>query len=191
MFRRNRGIRYDGLIKAGFRPFEARWLSTIPSGGHPALQLIIRKRRKLQERRVLEANRKRWSENKRQRIWNIRTKKMYRRRGWISHSDHPSGAGPRRGEPNPFALYRYCERNEFTPMPGDSRKPNKPDSKDGKRWQLDRAHVLLFRARLAWRRGDMSTYRSAISELNEIIARSSSTMQKSLKTEKERVTRRF
>ena len=97
MFRRNRGKRYDELIKAGFRPFEAKWLSMIPFSKHPAMKLIIRKRRKLHEKRLREANKKGWGEIKRQRIWNARTRKMYQRRHWICRSDHPRGEGPRAG----------------------------------------------------------------------------------------------
>ena len=189
MFRRNRGIRYDGLIKAGFRPFEARWLSTIPSGGHPALQLIMRKRRKLQERRVLEANRKGWNENKRQRIWNIRTKKMYQRRGWIARSDHPRGMGPRKGEENPFALYRHYEKNEVRPMGGDSKPPGTQHKNGEKAWALDRGQILLSRARQAWKQSDLARYQVGVAELDTIIARSQGKKQAMLTAARNKLPR--
>ena len=75
MFKHNRKKRYEELVAAGFMSFKALWLSTIPFAKHPAMSLIIRMRRRLQEKRIRESNRKGWSETKRQRIWNIRTKK--------------------------------------------------------------------------------------------------------------------
>src|SRR5208283_5540845 len=103
--------------------------STIPFSHHPAMAHLIRKRRKLQERRIMEANRKGWSQTKRERVWNKRTKMLYQRRHWICLTDHPTGQGPAAGEPNPFSLYRFYERNELNPMPGDSRI--RDDEQDG------------------------------------------------------------
>jgi len=51
MFKYNRKKRYDQLIACGFMTFEARWLSTIPFKGHPAMTIIMQKRRKLYEKR--------------------------------------------------------------------------------------------------------------------------------------------
>jgi len=190
MFRRNRGKRYDELIKAGFRPFEAKWLSMIPFSKHPAMKLIIRKRRKLHEKRLREANMKGWSEIKRQRIWNARTRKMYQRRHWICRSDHPRGQGPRAGEPNCFSLYRHYERNETMPLPGDSKGPDALATGAGKPWELDQAQVLLFRARYAWRRSDFDQYQSAVAELDNIISHSSGKKKEMLTAARNKLQRR-
>ena len=172
MFKLQRKKRYEELVRSGFMNFEALWLSTIPFAKHPAMQLIIRKRRRLQEKRTRESNRKGWSDTKRQTIWNARTRKMYRRRHWISHSDHQTNQGPRRGEPNPFALYRHSERDEGHPMPGDSKPPDTHHKNGEKRWALDRAQILLSRARQAWKQSDFDRYRAEVAELDTIIAHS-------------------
>ena len=190
MFKKNREKRYDELVAAGFMRFEARWLSQIPFAGHPAMQVIIRRRRKLQERRIMEANRKGWSRVKRQRIWNIRTKKMYQRRGWICRTDHPTGMGPHAGEPNPFELYRHYERSEINPLPGDSRKPMDHRSEADKRWHLDRGQIVLLRARQAKEQGDWEKYSSALLELDEIIALSSGLKREQLAAAKHKIERR-
>ena len=100
MFRRNREKRYHELIKAGFRPFEGKWLSTIPFSHHPAMAHLIRKRRKLQERRIKEANRKGWSQAKRELVWNKRTKVLYQRAtlDLFNRSSDPSRPGGGRAE---------------------------------------------------------------------------------------------
>jgi hypothetical protein len=172
MFKRNRGKRYSELIKAGFMHFEAQYMSMIPFSKHPAMAEIIRRRRKLQARRVEEANRKAWSPTKRKQVWNIRTRKMYQRRHWICRSDHPTGMGPRAGEPNVFALYHHFERSEISQLPGDSRKPVDRSSDADRRWQLDRGQIVLLRARQAMERRDWEKYQSALTELNEIITHS-------------------
>jgi hypothetical protein len=187
MFKIYREHRYRELIAAGFMGFEAFWLSQIPFSRHPGMAHIIRKRRKLQEKRLREATRKGLSEAKCQRIWNIRTKKMYQRRHWICRYDHPTGQGPRTGEPNPFALYRFYERSEVNPMPGDSRSWD--DEKDGtkKRWVLERAEILLFRAKKAKRIGDYEKCRVALSELDKIIEHASPKRQAALKALKKKI----
>jgi hypothetical protein len=187
MFKKNREKRYDELVAAGFMHFEARWLSQIPFAGHPAMQVIIRRRRKLQERRIMEANRKGWSRVKRQRIWNIRTKKMYQRRGWICRTDHPSGMGPHAGEADPFELYRHYERSEINPLFGDSRKPVDRRSEVEKRWQLDRGQIVLLRARQAKEQRDWEKYQSALTELDEIIALSSGLKREQLAAAKHKI----
>jgi len=190
MFKSNRGKRYKVLIHAGFRPFEARWLSTIPFAKHPAMGLIIRKRRKLLKRRVQEADRNGWNIAKRQRIWDSRTRKLYQRRHWVTFSDHPTGAGPAAGQANPFELYRHYERNEINPMPGDSKKPNSHGTGQEKRWVLDRFQILLFTARQAWKDGDIKKYQASVASLDKIIERASPAKQKQLKAVKGKLTRR-
>ena len=181
MFRSNREKRYHELTRGGFRPFEARWLSTIPFSHHPAMAHIIRKRRKLQERRIKEADRKGWSQAKRELVWNKRTKMLYQRRHWICLTDHPTHQGPSAGEPNPFALYRFYERSEVNPMPGDSRAWDDEQNGAKKRWVLERAEVLLFRAKNAKRAGDYEKCRLALAEVDTIIAQSSPKRQAALK----------
>ena len=118
-------------------------------------------------------------------------KKMYRRRNWIAYADHPTGQGPRAGEPNPFELYRHYERNEINPLPGDSKKPN-PGGTDGeKHWVLDRVQILLFQARQAWKDGNLDKYRLAVAELDNIIENSSIKKQLILKAAKKKLTGRF
>ena len=173
MYQRNRSKRYTKLIQAGFRPYEAKWLSLIPFKGHPGMLAIIQRRRKLQEKRLREANKKSWSQAKRSRVWNARTRKMYHRRRWIAYSDHPTGAGPSAGEPDPFSLYRFYERNVIMPLPGDSKKPDTHGRGGGKHWTLDQAQMLLFRARYAWRHSDFDKYQAAVAELDSIISHSS------------------
>ena len=190
MFRRNRGKRYDILVAVGFMHFEAKWLSQIPFMGHPALTEIIRRRRKLQARRVKEANKKGWSSSYRRRIWNIRTTKMYQRRHWICRSDHPSGQGPRAGEPDPFELYRHFERSEINPLPGDSRKPVDHRSDADRRWQLDRGQIVLLRARQAKEQRDWGKYQSALTELDQIIANSFGKKKELLTIARNRIEKR-
>jgi hypothetical protein len=169
MFKHNREKRYNELIESGFMGFEARWLSMIPFAKHPAMQVIITRRRKLLARRIKEANAHGWSRAKRLLVWNVRTRKMYQSRHWIAHSDHPTGMGPRAGEPDPFELYRRCERSEISPAPGDSRQPPDHHSDTERRWELDRGQILLLGARQARGHGERDKYRQAINELDEII----------------------
>jgi hypothetical protein len=170
VFKHAREKRYRALIKAGFMSFEAFWLSTIPFSRHPAMELIIRKRRRLQEKRIRESTRKAWSETKCSQVWNLRTRKMYQRRRWIAHSDHPTGQGPKKGEANPFALYRHYESNEEHPMVGDSKPPGTHHKNGENRWTLDRGQILVARARQAWKQNDFARYRAAVAELDAIIA---------------------
>ncbi|MFZ2035694.1 MAG: hypothetical protein WCF70_07575 [Dehalococcoidales bacterium] len=190
MFKKNREKRFDKLVAVGFVHFEAQYLSMIPFAKHPAMAEIIRRRRKLYEKRIREADKKGWSRVKRQRIWNIRTKKMYQRRGWICRTDHPSGMGPHAGEPNPFELYRHYERSEINPLPGDSRKPADRRSEVEKRWQLDRSQIVLLRARQAKEHADWEKYTSALLELDEIIEHSSGTKREQLTAAKHKIERR-
>lgn len=189
MFKRNRGKRYSELVKAGFMSFEAKWLSMIPFARHPALGVIIRRRRKLLEKRLREANRKGWSQTKRTQVWNVRTRKMYQRRHWICRTDHPTGQGPPAGEPDPFELYRHFERSEINPLPGDSRKPvdRRPDA--DRRWQLDRGQIVLLRARQAKKQMDWEKYQSALTELDQIIANSSGKKREQLTAAKKKIER--
>ena len=189
MFKHNRKKRYDKLVAAGFLDFEARWLSMIPFKGHPAMQVIIRRRRKLLARRTEEANWYGWSRAKRTRVWKVRTKKMYLRRHWLCRSDHPTGMGPRAGEPDPFELYRRCERSE-NPLPGDSGKPADQHSDTDRRWVLDRAQTILMRARQARSRGDREKYQSAIGELDDIIEHSTAKKKEMLMAARNRLQRR-
>jgi hypothetical protein len=172
VFKHNRKERYEELVAAGFMSFEALWLSTIPFAKHPAMSLIIRMRRRLQAKRIRESNQKGWSRAKRTKIWNARTRKMYRRRGWIARSDHPTNRGPRKGEENPFALYRHYEKNEVRPMGGDSKPPGTQHKNGEKTWALDRGQILLSRARQAWKQSDLARYQVGVAELDTIIARS-------------------
>ena len=128
---------------------------------------------------------------KRQRIWNIRTKKMYQRRGWICRTDHPSGMGPHAGEPNPFELYRHYERSEINPLPGDSRKPADRRSEVEKRWQLrPRADRAAARAAGQGTCGLGEILTSALLELDEIIEHSSGTKREQLTAAKHKIERR-
>ena len=169
MFKHNREKRYNQLIEAGFMGFEARWLSMVPFAKHPAMQVIMRRRRKLLARRTKEANRKGWSKTKRTQVWNARTRKMYERRHWICGTHHPTGQGPSAGEPDVVELYRCCERSEINPLPGDSRQPPNRHSGTARRWELDRGQILLLRARQALSRGNHEQYQIATSELDVII----------------------
>ena len=191
MFKYNRKKRYDQLIACGFMTFEARWLSTIPFKGHPAMTIIMQKRRKLYEKRLREADKKSWSQTKRTRIWNIRTRRMYSRRHWIACCDHPTGAGPSAGEFNPFTLYRFYERNVTQPLLGDSKPPDTHGKGGGKHWQLDQAQLLLFRARYAWRHSDFDKYQSAVADLDSIIAHSSSKKKTILTTARNKLQRHY
>jgi hypothetical protein len=191
MFSRNRERRYNELIRVGFRPFEGRWLSTIPFWKHPAMAHLIRKRRKLQERRIKEANRKGWSKAKRELVWNKRTKMLYQRRHWISLTDHPTHRGPAAGQPNPFDLYRHYERSEVNPMPGDSRKPVDHRSDADRRWQLDRGQIVLLRARQAKEQRDWGKYQFALTELDQIIANSSGKKREQLTIARNRIEKRY
>jgi hypothetical protein len=190
MFKRNRGKRYSELVKAGFMSFEAKWLSMIPFAGHPALGVIIRRRRKLLEKRLREANRKGWSQTKRTQVWNVRTRKMYQRRHWICRNDHPTGAGPAAGQPDPFELYRRFERSEVSPLPGDSRLPIDHRSDADRRWQLDWGQIVLLRARQAKEQRDWGKYQSALTELDQIIANSSGKKKEQLTIARNRIEKR-
>jgi hypothetical protein len=190
MFKHNREKRYDKLVASGFLGFEARWLSLIPFKGHPAMAVIIRRRRKLLASRTEEANSYGWSRAKRTQVWNVRTKKMYRRRHWLCRSDHPTGMGPRAGEPDPFELYRRCERSEINPLPGDSGKPADQHSDADRRWELDRAQIILMRARQAMSRGDREKYQSVLGELDDIIEHSAAKKKEMLMAARNRLQRR-
>ena len=189
MFKHNREKRYDELLAAGFMAFESRWLSLIPFKAHPAMLAIITRRRKLLARRIAEANRKGWSQTKRNQVWNARTRKMYACRHWICRGDHPSGMGPRAGEPDPFELYRRCERNEINPLPGDSGKPADHQTDADRRWKLDRAQIVLMRGRQARSRGDHEQYQQAIRELDDIITHSSGQKKETLTAARNRLQR--
>ena len=191
MYQRNRSKRYTKLIQAGFRPYEAKWLSLIPFKGHPAMTIIMQKRRKLYEKRLREADKKSWSQTKRTRVWNARTRKMYARRCWIAFADHPTGAGPNAGELNPFALYRHYERNETMPLLGDSKPPDTHGKGGGKHWALDQAQLLLFRARYAWRHSDFCKYQAAVADLDSIIAHSSGKKKTILTTARNKLQRHY
>jgi len=180
MFKYNREIRYQKLIKSGFLPWEGYWLSSIPLRNHPALALIMRRRWKLLEKRTREADKKGWSVFKRRRIWAKRTRSMYRARGWIARISHPAGGGPAAGTENPFELYRFWERNSLHPMTGDSRVWDNEQDGAKKRWALDRAEVLLYRAKQARKNGNADKYRMVTAELDEIIRHSPSGRQKAL-----------
>jgi len=190
MFKHNREKRYDELLAAGFMAFESRWLSLIPFKAHPAMLAISTRRRKLLARRTAEANRKGWSQTKRNQVWNARTRKMYARRHWICRGDHPSGMGPRAGEPDPFELYRRCERNEINPLPGDSGKPADHQTDADRRWKLDRAQIVLMRARQARSRGAHERYQSAIRELDDIIEHATGKIKATVTAARNRLQRR-
>jgi hypothetical protein len=189
MFRHNREKRYNELIKAGFRHFEAQWLSQIPLMGHPGMSHIIRRRRKLLEKRIREADKKGWSQAKRERVWNKRTKMLYRRRHWICRSDHPTGMGPRAGECDPFELYRLYERSEINPLPGDSGKRVDRRSDSDRRWELNRAQILLLRAKWARQYGDQGKYLAALGELDDTIQHSSGKKKEMLTAARNKVAR--
>jgi hypothetical protein len=169
MFKKLRAIRYKRLISVGFRSWEARWLSMIPIEGHPAIKTIMRKRKTLQEKRTREADKKGWSLAERQKVWEARTQNMYRRQHWISQSDHPTGQGPRAGEANPFQLYRLYERNYCDSLPGESRKSRSSIGNSETRWELDKAQVLLFKAKKAAKRGNRAEFMSWVKELDVMI----------------------
>jgi hypothetical protein len=190
MFKHNREKRYNELIACGFMSFEARWLSMIPFAKHQAMRAIMTRRRKLLARRTKEANVRGWSRAKRTRVWNMRTRKMYARRRWICRSDHPSGFGPRAGEPDPFELYRRCERSEINPLPGDSRKPADHQTDADRRWKLDRGQIILMRARQGRSRGDREQYQSAIRELDDIIDHATGKIKATLTAARNRLQRR-
>jgi hypothetical protein len=72
-------------------------------------------------------------------------------------------------------------------MPGDSR--NWDDEQDGakKRWSLERAEILLFRAKNAKRAGDYEKCRLALAEVDTIIAQASPKRQAALKALRKKV----
>jgi hypothetical protein len=97
--------------------------------------------------------------------------------------------GPRVGEPNPFALYRHYERSEVNPLPGDSRKPVDRRSDSGRPWELNKAQIVLLRAKWARQYGDHGKYLAALEELDRIIGHSSGRNKEMLTAARNKVAR--
>jgi hypothetical protein len=72
-------------------------------------------------------------------------------------------------------------------MPGDSRTWDDEQGEAKKRWALERAEILLFRAKNAKRAGDYEKCRLALAELDTIIEHSSPKRQAVLKVLKKKI----